>query len=136
MSNVQTKKSTAIKTKRKQRDLKILELHAKNVPNTEIAKMCDVSIQTVFNRIQEFSPVFKELKNVTNYRDAKSDLLSATELSLLKQTVSKQKLEKADLRSVAYAFDVINKANRLENNQSTENVAHLFTKVQTDYSKK
>lgn len=101
----------------------------------EIAECCTTPITTsgVQYIIDEWSETFKELANVTDYRTAKSELLSAVELLLLKAMCDPEKIAKASLQNAAFAYDKINTINRLEQGKSTQNIAKVvFTEIDVD----
>jgi hypothetical protein len=73
--------------------------------------------------VQQFKPVFSELENIEAYQSVRKDLLTATELVLLKSLNDPEKLNKASANAIAYSFSQIFSARRLESGQSTQNVA-------------
>lgn len=114
----------------------MLSLAAKNVPAAQIARCIDMNERTVQHRLKKFDKLFKELKNVKDYENVRADLLSATELKMLKSLMSEDKIAKASLNNVAYAFQQVFNANRLTRGQSTANVdtKTQFTSVQIELS--
>jgi DNA-binding transcriptional ArsR family regulator len=109
---------------RDKRTFKILSLHERNLAPADIARATGVPQSTVSRTLKRFGKVFKELKNVRDFRDGKAEILSAAQLAILKATVTDGKLKKASLLNGARAFEILNKAERLELGQSTDNVAH------------
>ncbi len=108
----------------------IIELASKNLPASTIAKAVELPVRTVQNYVSKFKKVFKELENVEDYRNAKSDLLDAAQLTVLKNALSDKKLKKASFMSLAQGFEIFNKAGRLEKGLSTDNHAvSQFVKV-------
>jgi hypothetical protein len=118
------KRRVSDEVKKERRTEKMLTLAALKVPFSDIAKVVEMPESTVRYQIGCFSEVFEELPNVRNYEEAKSDLLKATQLTLLKNGLSNSKLEKASMLACFQAFEIANKAERLENDKSTENVSH------------
>lgn len=116
-------KKSSKEAQRNSRDSRIVELAVKGVPKTEIAKITDTSRKQVYRILDKFKPVFTELENVHEYQDVKSQLFNASELKLLKSMMSQDKLDKASVNNLAYAFQQIFTAGRLERNQSTSNVS-------------
>lgn len=103
---------------------KTLELHMAGVNNHQISKVVDWTPATVAKNIKLFSKTFKELKNVAEYKKQKADLLSAAQLAVLKSSLTDAKMKKASLLSGIQAFEILNKAQRLEDNLSTDNVSN------------
>lgn len=101
---------------------KVLELRARGLSQSEIAGAVGLSETRVKQLIQQFKPVFSELENIEAYQSVRKDLLSATELLLLKSLNDPEKLQKASANAIAYSFSQIFSARRLESGQSTSNV--------------
>lgn len=121
-----TKEMTRKERRRQQsiNNSKAMQLIAKgDLSIAEVARASKVSEGTVKRIKQKYAKLFKELKNVDEYKNIKSDLLSAAELTLLKSLMTPGKLRKAPLNQVAFAFKEINVANRLERGLSTSNSA-------------
>ena len=109
---------------------RVLELANNGVSDSDIAKLVDVPLKEVKQCISEHGQIFQEIDNVRSYRDKKSEILDAAQIVVLKSALSESKLEKMSVLSGIQAFEILNKANRLENNQSTENHAvNIFGKV-------
>lgn len=108
---------------REEQRARILDLLAKqDLTHEEIAQVIGVSTRTVSRIRKEFAEVFPALEEVSGYRSLKSDLLAAGQMQALKSAFSGKKLEKAGFLSTLQGFEILNKAERLENGQSTENV--------------
>lgn len=101
---------------------KVLELRARGLSQSEIAGAVGLSETRVKQLVQQFKPVFSELENIEAYQSVRKDLLSATELVLLKSLNDPEKLSKASANGIAYSFSQIFQARRLETGQSTQNV--------------
>lgn len=115
----------------------MVALAAKQVPPHQIAQIVGLPTKVVNNRIQKFRHLFKELKNVPDYRANRSELLDATELLALKQV--SRKMDTGTLREAVYAFDKVFTAGRLTRGESTANHSHIhkFTDTQLlDIAKK
>lgn len=108
---------------------RFLDLALKNVPPSEISKAIDVPVRTVKDHLAKFRKKFKELGAVKEYEASKQQLLSATELRMLKSLNDESKHKKASLSSVAFAFEKLHQAGRLERNQSTKNLAVSFAGI-------
>jgi len=107
---------------------KILEYRLAGLSTPAISRAAGVSRSTVSETLKKFEPVFKKLRQVAEYQDVRKELLSATELQMLESMQDKDKLEKASINNLAYAFTQVFSARRLEANQSTANV-HSQTQV-------
>ena len=108
----------------------IIDMKLKGCGAPTIADAVNMPIGTVQSIIARFKPVFSEIENIGEYRASKADLLSAGQLAALKSALSGNKLAKAGFLSTLQGFDILNKAERLENNQSTENHSHaIFGKL-------
>ena len=107
---------------------KIVFDHLAGKPGKDIAAINNVSESAISQILKDFEPIFQELKYIDKYRDVKSQLLSAGELNMLKKLHDVDKIDSASLNQIAYTFDKLNTANRLEQNLSTSNV-QTFTKI-------
>lgn len=101
---------------------KVLDLRARGLSISEIAKATDLGMTRTKEILREFRPVFNSLDNVEQYQHVRRDLLSATELELLKSLNDSEKISKSTLNGAAYAFKQVFDARRLESGQSTQNV--------------
>lgn len=111
---------------------KIVELKLRNTTNRDIARIEQVSHQTVQNVLNDFKPVFKEIPNLAKFKTVKADLLDAALLMLLKSMMDQSKLDKASVNNLAYAAQQMYTMARLERGQSTSNnavVTVAFTKT-------
>lgn len=106
--------------------LKVIEMTVKGISPAEIGRAIAMPESTVKDIIKRFQPVFNELENASDYRKVKSDILAAGQLAALKSAFSGNKLAKAGFLSTLQGFEILNKAERLESGQSTENHAHSF----------
>ena len=102
------------------RTKKILNLHAKGLNNTQIAKQVDCNRVTVTRTLKRFKETFKNLDDVEAYQQHKADLFSAAEMTILNSMVQDDKIEKATLNQSAYALQVLHNAGRLERGQATQ----------------
>lgn len=109
---------------------KVITMHAQGVPNCDIARAVDLKPERVRDIIERFKPVFKNLDRVHEYRDIKSDILASAQLAALESALSGNKLAKAGFLPTLQGFDILNKAERLDRDQSTDNISHrIFGKV-------
>ena len=108
---------------------KLLDLAMKGVPPALVSKAVGIPKRTVCRHLKKFRKQFKELGNIEAYEATKQQLLSATELRLLKSLNDEAKHKKASLSSVAFAMEKVHQAGRLEKNQSTKNLAVSFAGI-------
>lgn len=101
------------------------------IQQTDIAKMLNVTDASIKFILDKFAPVISNLKDVPDYKIAKSDLLNAGELTVLKSILKPEALETARLGELAKTFDVFYKAGRLERGLSTQNI-ESFTRISVD----
>lgn len=99
-----------------------LSLRLKGNNYEAIAVNMGLSESGIKKCMKHFAPIIHEMENVESYREIKSNILSAMEMVLLKEMSNPEKLAKASINNLAYAFQQINNANRLEQGQSTANV--------------
>lgn len=117
------------KTQEKKK-IQILELHAKEVPVNLIAEAVQLSVTSVRGVLSKFEGVFKNLDKVDDYRKAKADILSASQLTVLESALSERKIDKASFLSLIQGAEIMNKMERLDLGKSTENHAHqVFGKI-------
>ena len=109
--------------------LQILELTAAGLSQKEIAKIADFNVSTVKKIQQDYKKAFKHLDKAKTFREVRSDLLASAQLSALETAVDPKRLAKSSSISAAKVFDIFHKAERLENNQSTENLAHVHQHI-------
>lgn len=126
-----SKESREAKTDRQNR--KILELRAKNVPVPAIAATVGVSEKTVWNRLKQFESLLESLDSLEEFENNRGAILSAAGFRTLKFMMKEEKLDKASANNLAYVFQQLFNAERLERGKSTSNVSVAqFTKVDTD----
>ena len=88
----------------------------------EIAKRFGVTKTAVYHVLSEFAKITENPEIVEGYASIRGKLLTAGEFELLKEIFDPEKLKKASLNNVAYAFSHDYNANRLERGESTRNV--------------
>ena len=91
----------------------------------QIGKHFGVKASSVVQRLQRLSALMHSKEQAFEYEAVKPQLLSSVEQQLLASLASPDKIEKATLNNVAYAFTQIHMAKRLEENKSTANVGIL-----------
>lgn len=106
-----------------------LKLSMVGTKSAEIAEITGIPI----NRVQSFT---KSITNVLanfdpskllGYNENIVSILKTMEAQMLQYMCSEEKLSKAPLNQVAYSFEVLHKARRLEEGKSTENHSNLIT---------
>lgn len=100
---------------------KILELRAKNVPVPAIATAVGLAPRTVDIRLSKMQVLLQQIDKLKDWERDKADYLSAAQHVLLKSMMQQDKLDKASVNNLAYAFQQVHTATRLERNQATAN---------------
>ena len=104
----------------------LVELRLKGLTNLQIGKKYGVTHQAISKRIRGIFRLLDK-ENLETYKQNKVQLLTAVEQELLDNILNPSKLKKATLGNIAYAFDKVYQANRLEQGLSTENIAYSAT---------
>lgn len=105
--------------------LQILRLKYYNrLSHREIAEKMGINVNTVVNSLSTIKKLLKEPATLRAYEGIRNQILSSAEMLLLEQIFDKEKLQKASINNVAYAFQQIFNARRLEEGQSTENISY------------
>jgi len=109
---------------KKRRDvdyIKALDLYLEGMSITDICKFIGITRKTFYDK---FNPIIKLIKDkdiIRSFNDKRSLILDTLELTLLDNMGKKDKIDKASINNLAYAFDKIYNASRLEKNLSTSN---------------
>ena len=98
----------------------------------EIAQYMGVSKQAVWERLQPFVRVLRKPGALKTYQDNKANILDATAMQVLMAALDPEKIKQAGVRSLISAWETLNKAYRLETDQSTENIAHSHVHAVSD----
>jgi predicted DNA-binding protein YlxM (UPF0122 family) len=118
---------------------KALRLRLKNrLSFREIGELMNVSGQAIEQRLSAFKAYIQDPDVIHAYEQNKAELLSSVEKGLIEKILDPEKLEKANLNNVAYAFTQIHTANRLERNQATaitDDVDAIIQRVESRYRK-
>jgi transposase len=88
----------------------------------QIALLTGLSKGTVYDRLIWVEKLVKDPEQLTAYESQRPKLLSGVEAALLAELTNPDKVEKASLNNVAYAFGQIHQARRLEQDKSTSNI--------------
>lgn len=112
----------------------ILDLRAKNVPVPAIATAVKLAPRTVDLRLKKMQTILQQVDKLSDWERDKADYLSAAQHTLLKSMMQEDKLDKASVNNLAYAFTQIHQATRMERGQATQMIAtHVrFSKVVPD----
>lgn len=91
---------------------KMLDLWVRGVNISDIARILRTNPQTIHARLASYRKTFIGLDILKDFPSRKAFVFQGLELQLLKLMVSPEKLSKANLREIAYAFEVICRAQR------------------------
>lgn len=75
------------------------------------------------NLTQKYFPILSQLEDVQIYRTNKAEVLSAAQCMVLKYALSPEKLSKATFLQLCQGFQILNQAERLDQNLSSENIS-------------
>ena len=110
---------------------KLLKLRLeKHLTYDQIAELTGMPKTTVYERLSWFEKLVKDPEQLQAYREQRGVLLSGVEAQLLTELANSDKLEKASLNNVAYAFGQIHTARRLEEGKSTSNLSVHATLIE------
>ncbi len=113
---------------------KIVDLYfLKKVSITDIAKVLDCSPAYIFSVIKPFRNLLADDSTLQAFEKNKSKILTTAEMKILNELLRDDKLKEASANNLAYAFQQMFNANRLEKNQSTQNIA-VVTQSAAQYS--
>lgn len=130
-------KKESREAKRVKRDRQIIELYQKNTPTRQIAKIVECAPATVNLTLRNFKNMLKTLENPTEWENRKAEILDIALFELLKSMMEQGKLDKASINGLAFAYDKLNNARRLERGLSTSNVqVAQFTEIKVSKYRK
>ena len=92
----------------------------------QIADKYGCTKQAVEQRISGFKEKFGDSEEIKNYTSNRDTLLTLTEKELLTRILDPSKLAKATTNNLAYAFQQIFNARRLEEGKSTANLQGIY----------
>ena len=105
---------------------KALELRLKkHLSYEEIGERLGVTKQAVQKRLSKIVGWLDDPEAVAAYDKTRADVLTAVERELIQNLVDPAKLKAASLNNVAYSFQQVNNARRLERGEPTVNQASL-----------
>lgn len=114
---------------RKKIDLgELIRMKIRGLTNTEIAEKFGCSKMSISTAWQRFRDLMPNPEDIELFEKNKADILNSVELSIIQEMMSKDKLKAASVNNLAYAYNVIHNAHRLEIGKSTSNISQL-TKI-------
>jgi predicted DNA-binding protein (UPF0251 family) len=116
-----------------------IKLRYKNKLTYEaIGKQFHCSAQAVHELIQGFLKGIDDPGIIQSFEDIKPEILSSVERKLIENILDSDKLKKANLNNVAYAFTQIHQANRLQRGQATsitDDMSNIIDRIEQRYTK-
>ena len=91
---------------------------------SEIGKQFDVTGEAIRQALLPFKKFVENPEALTSYKNEKGAILEGVEMALLNNLLDEDKVKKATLGNVAYAFDKISQQGRLARGESTANINH------------
>ena len=92
----------------------------------QIGEKYGVSAQAVEQRISRFKEKFGDSEEIQQYTSNRDGILTVVEREILARIVDPSKLEKATINNLAYAFQQVFNARRLEEGKSTANLHGIY----------
>jgi predicted DNA-binding protein (UPF0251 family) len=92
----------------------------------QIGEKYGVSAQAVEQRISRFKEKFGDSEEIQQYTSNRDGILTVVEREILSRIVDPSKLEKATINNLAYAFQQVFNARRLEEGKSTANLHGIY----------
>jgi predicted DNA-binding protein YlxM (UPF0122 family) len=89
----------------------------------EIAQQLNVPKTTIYEKLGKLQHLLENTELTEAYEQNKAAILTAGERLIIGHMLNEDKLKNASVNNLAYAFQQINNANRLEKGQSTSNQA-------------
>jgi hypothetical protein len=100
---------------------KLIDLRNRKLTYKQIAKLCDCSLQSVWERLQAFK---ESLETVDDYKRRRADVYTVVESALV-NSLSGKDIKTASLATKVQAIDTIYKIGRLEEGKATAHVAYV-----------
>jgi predicted DNA-binding protein YlxM (UPF0122 family) len=102
---------------------KAIELRYKNqLTMPEIAEIFGVTKQAVHQQLSKVDKLIKGDMHLEAFRQNRINILEGAEFELISDLLDQERRQKASLNNVAYAFNQVHNARRLESGQSTANI--------------
>ncbi len=92
----------------------------------QIGEKYGVSAQAVEQRISRFKEKFGDSEEIQQYTSNRDGILTVVEREILSRIVDPSKLQKATINNLAYAFQQVFNARRLEEGKSTANLHGIY----------
>ena len=96
-----------------------------NLTYQQIADATGQPKSSIHRSLTELCDLIADPERLKHYEEVRPQLFGAVEERLMASLVDGEKIEKASLNNVAYAFKQIHEARRLETGQSTNNISVL-----------
>jgi len=117
---------------------KALKLRIKNhLTYEEIAAHFGCSRQAIYEKLKTFVKYVENPEAIQAFEDNKAEILSSVEQVMISKILDEDKLQKASLNNVAYAFTQIHTANRLQRGQATsitDDVDSIIDRIERRYA--
>jgi predicted DNA-binding protein YlxM (UPF0122 family) len=94
-----------------------------NLSYEELGERYGVTKQAVHQALRKFSIIIDRPESIGDFNAVRSDVLTAVEFKLIESLLDQEKHKDASLNNVAYAYQTIFHANRLEKGESTNNIS-------------
>ncbi len=101
----------------------------------QIADHLDCSKGSVIQRLKQFSETVHSPEDKAAFESIRAQAMTAVEEQLIASLLDTDKLAKASLNNVAYAFQQIHTARRLEEGKSTENKSIITAMLDSAHDK-
>ncbi|MDH4327453.1 MAG: helix-turn-helix domain containing protein [Nitrospira sp.] len=113
-----------------------LDLALKGLPYQDIANKFGVHVTSVKQALSKFQHILNDLQPgaVEAYRHRRTELFTMAEREMIASMVDPAKIAKASLNNIAYAFQQIHTARRLEEGKSTENKSVITAMIDAAHS--
>ena len=96
-----------------------------NLTYQQIADATGQPKSSIHRALTDLCDLIADPQRLKHYEDARPQLFGVVEERLMQSLVDEEKIAKASLNNVAYAFKQIHEARRLETGQSTNNISVL-----------
>jgi len=96
----------------------------------KIAAILEAPKSTVHKALQPFLSLINNPPAIDAYIGHRAALLNSAEFKILRALVNDKVIKKASLNNLAYSYDKVTHARRLEEGESTENVAVITAAIQ------
>lgn len=100
--------------------IQLKEVH--NMSYAQIGKQLGYSAPYVMKTYRKFKELLPSVNDSGFYTEHRADLINSVETKMLLEMANEDRLKKASVNNVAYAFQQLHNARRLEQDKSTANV--------------